>query len=124
MIKQFGVGILFDEENENRVVRIGSAESDPYHWVEQSKLSHSDMARYVGIYSSDELAVSYDIRMEGDRLALFRPNKDNTTLSLGVVNVFSAEGLGLTVEDGTGPATQYHVHAGRVTGIVFRRKEP
>lgn len=124
VIDQFGVDVFFGVQDGRNMLRIGDLEEEPFTLVEQAVLDPSDLDRYVGTYFSDELGVRYIVSAEGESLTLSRPNKEDASLSIGMANEFTAEGISLTFENSLELAMHFQVHAGRVTGIVFRRETP
>jgi CubicO group peptidase (beta-lactamase class C family) len=102
-------------------VQTGSA---IFESVDAPALSASALEGYQGRYHSDELAVTFEVRMDGGGLELHRPNRDPDPLVPGVADEFEAGGIGLTFLREGAEVTGLRVFAGRVTGIVFEAQGP
>jgi CubicO group peptidase (beta-lactamase class C family) len=111
-----GQPMVFSTEDEQDQVQSGST---VFQRVQAPDLSVTALRRYQGRYHSDELDAAYEVRLDGDRLQLHRPNQDPAVLDPGVNGEFEAGGLGLTFVEERGRVTGLRVFAGRVTGIVF-----
>jgi CubicO group peptidase (beta-lactamase class C family) len=90
--------------------------------VQAPELSPAELAAYQGLYHSEELDATFELRMESGRLWLHRPNRGPAALYPGVTDEFEAGGFGLTLLREAGELTGLSVFAGRVTGIVFERR--
>jgi hypothetical protein len=101
-----------------RFTRDGAA----YERIAQAAPDATALGELAGSYASAELDAVFEIRAEGDALALKRPGAEPVTLRAGRADEFLAPGATLTFERVGGRVTGFRVYAGRVTGIVFRRE--
>jgi CubicO group peptidase (beta-lactamase class C family) len=80
---------------------------------------------YAGPYFSEELEATFTLTASGNDLRLQRGNDPAPLLlqPVGLLDHFSVSGMWLRFQrDGAGSVTGFTVDAGRVRGIVFRKK--
>jgi hypothetical protein len=94
---------------------------DVFERVEESRLSAAALQEFEGRYESDELDAVFEVRVDGEGLALRRPNQDWVGMSPGIQDEFEAGVLGLTFVREGDAVSGLRVYAVRVTGIVFQR---
>ena len=84
----------------------------------------SDLASFAGDYYSEEVDVTYRIRLSGDHLVLTGRLENPQTLVPVDPNAFRAGGITLRFERGgpSTPPTAFTVEAGRVRNIRFQRR--
>jgi CubicO group peptidase (beta-lactamase class C family) len=116
-----GVSVWFYQDGETTKVRSGSDGRDVFERVEESRISDAPLREFEGRYESDELDAVFEVRVDGEGLALRRPNQDWVGMSPGIQDEFEAGGLGLTFVREGDAVSGIRVYAGRVTGIVFQR---
>ena len=83
------------------------------------------LSDYAGAYDSDELQVTYTVRVEGDSLVVERPPATRLPLRPTARDGFAMGRAGAVVRftrDAAGAITGFALDAGRVRGIVFSRR--
>ena len=101
-------------------VRVGSTVFLRRQAVEITPTERSALA---GMYWSEELGVRFEVREEGEGLVLLRPNQEPEAFRPGIEDEFEVGGVAVVVlRDGSGAVQGLEIHAGRVTGLVFRRQ--
>jgi CubicO group peptidase (beta-lactamase class C family) len=83
------------------------------------------LSDYAGAYESDELQVTYTVRIEGDSLVVERPPATRLSLRPTARDTFAMGRAGAVVRftrDAAGTVTGFALDAGRVRGIVFARR--
>jgi hypothetical protein len=92
--------------------------------VELTSILNQNIDEYIGDYYSEELNVSYSIRIENDNLVLSYPNNENIVINEGVKDTFGANRRTKYsfIRDSEGIVTSFKVAAeGTVKGILFEK---
>jgi CubicO group peptidase (beta-lactamase class C family) len=118
-----GVDIWFSAEADRVSLRIGSVDGEVFRRVEEFQPSLGEMRELEGRYFSEELGMTIEVRLDGDRLLLHRRGREPVAMTPGTHGEFEVAGLGVTFQRRSGAISGARVYAGRVTGLVFERVE-
>jgi CubicO group peptidase (beta-lactamase class C family) len=110
------------------VVRSGNGEPTRYSRVEAWSPTAADRAALAGRYTSDEIGVTWQIRLAGDTLSLERRKFANAPLSAVLRDTYTANSGGLqlvvrAVRDKAGRVTGVTVGSGRVRRVAFSKEK-
>src|SRR5690606_41650460 len=84
----------------------------------------AELRAYSGKYYSDELAATYEVRLEDDALWLVMPGQDSRArLEPLQRDVFDAGSMRLRFERSGSDVAGFLLDQGRVRGLVFERME-
>ncbi|MBK8250221.1 MAG: beta-lactamase family protein [Gemmatimonadetes bacterium] len=123
-----GAATLTPLTNETLRYRTGNGEASIYRRVPEGTPTPADLAALAGRYQSDELAVTWELRVVGDSLVLHRLKFPPTSLMPLFKDRFEAsEGLGFVVQvvrDPRGRVSGITVGSGRVRRMLFARVTP
>lgn len=108
--------------------RSGNGEPSIFRRVEEATPTAADIAALAGRYRSDELEVTWELRVTGDSLMLHRRKFPPARLAPIFRDRFQAtSGMGFVVQvqrDARGRATGITVGSGRVRRMLFLREVP
>lgn len=104
------------------VVGVGTSTHES---VPSASYTTAQLAEFTGVYYSSEIDATYDILLQGDKLAVRRKNVDGETPMLGqFADAFSAVGTGSIrfTRDSQRRVTGFLLNTGRVRGLRFDKK--
>ncbi len=110
------------------VVRTGNGEPSRYARVDAWVPSAADRAALAGRYTSDEIGVTWQIRLAGDTLSLERRKFSAAPLTAVFRDTYTASSGGLqlvirAVRDKAGKVTGVTVGSGRVRRVAFSKEK-
>jgi CubicO group peptidase (beta-lactamase class C family) len=104
------------------IVGVGTSTHDS---VESATYTTAQLAEFTGAYYSGEIDATYNIILQGDKLAVRRKNVDGETPMLGqFADAFSAVGTGSIrfTRDGQNRVTGFLLNTGRVRRLRFDKR--
>lgn len=112
----------FDEKG----ARVGNAPGagERFERVQKFTPTAAQLGEFAGAYRSEELDITYRIRLDGSTLRLDRLKNRPSTLAPMVSDTFNAPGLGVLrfSRDASGKIDGFRLEAGRVRGLHFTRE--
>ncbi len=112
----------FEADSPARLRQTLQGETTTFHAIATVSPAAAEQRAYTGRYSSDELAATYEVRLEGDALQLVFPGTGPpATLRPLQRDVFHAGPMRLEFERNGDEVVGFLLHQGRVRGLTFER---